>query len=240
MITQNVTTCPRCQGTGEIIDQADKCKKCKGKKVVDEKKTIVVHIEPGMEDGDKISFSGCADEAPNADTGDLIVILALKKHNRFIRHYDDLLIAKKITLSEALLGTKFVVNHLDGRQLVVSTPPGQVVVPDSVKVIEREGMPQRGNQFEKGRLFVKFEVEFPNQTQLTPEFREALQKCLPPPNETAGIDLKDDNVYEVSMKESDLKQFENAKPSYRSRRGEAYDSSYEEEHGGAQANCQPM
>ncbi|OHS99349.1 DnaJ domain containing protein [Tritrichomonas foetus] len=243
MITQQVGPCPTCRGAGESIDPADKCKKCKGKKVTEEKKTIVVHIEPGMEDGDKIPFQGCADEAPGADTGDLVVMLSLKKHDHFLRKHDDLLMMKRISLSEALLGTKFVLKHLDGRQLVVSTPPGQVVIPDSVKVIDREGMPRRGNQFEKGRLFIKFNVEFPKPAQLTPEFKAALAACLPPPNEVAGVDLNDDNVYEVSMKESDLKQFENSKSTYRNRRGEAYDAGADyddDERGGTSASCQPM
>ncbi|KAK8882414.1 hypothetical protein M9Y10_045056 [Tritrichomonas musculus] len=243
MITQQVGTCPTCRGTGESIDPADKCKKCKGKKVVDEKKTIVVHIEPGMEDGDRIPFIGCADEAPGADTGDLIVMLKLKDHDHFLRKHDDLLMMKNITLSEALLGTTFVLNHLDGRKLVVSTPPGQVIIPDSVKVIEHEGMPQRGNQFEKGRLFIKFNVAFPKSSQLTEDFKNALKACLPPPNEVAGIDLNDDNVYQVGMKDSDLKQFENSKSTYHQRRGEAYDArgdDDDDERGGTSAQCQPM
>ena len=117
MISRTITTCPTCKGTGESIDPKDKCEHCKGTKVENEKKIITVHVEPGMEDGDQIRFPGCSDEAPNAETGDLIVIIRLKKHDLFRRNHDNLLLTKKITLSEALLGTQFVFDHLDGKLL---------------------------------------------------------------------------------------------------------------------------
>lgn len=239
MITQQVTTCPTCRGTGEGIDEKDKCKACKGKKVVSEKKLITVHIEPGMQDGERIVFQGCSDEAPGAETGDLIVMLNLKPHDKFKRRGDDLLIQKNITLSEALLGCKFPVKHLDGRILVVESTPGQVIVPDSVKVIDREGMPVRSDVFNKGRMFVLFHVTFPKPSEITPALAEALKAAIPPPNECAGINMDDDNVYKVSMKESDLKQFENAHAK-NERRREAYSTGEDDYEGGTRANCQPM
>jgi DnaJ-class molecular chaperone len=230
MITQQVSTCSTCRGTGEGIDPKDQCKKCKGKKTGEEKKTIVVHVTPGMSDGDKIVFQGCSDEAPNAETGDLIVFLQQKKHDHFLRKADDLLILKRITLSQALLGATFVLKHLDGRNLVVSSPPGQVIVPDAVKVIENEGMPHRGDAYQKGKLYVKFEVVFPKAAQLTPELKAAFLKALPPPDETAGLDENDDNTYPVTMKDSDLKQFEQARTSGQARR-EAYNDDSDERGG---------
>lgn len=241
MITQQVTTCPSCHGLGEQIDNADKCHKCRGKKVVEEKKTIDVHIEPGMEDGDRIPFIGCADESPGADTGDVIIVLKLMKNDCFVRKHDDLLIEKTITLSEALLGTTFVVNHLDGRKIVVSTPKNSVIVPDSVKVIEREGMPQRGNQFEKGKLFIKFKVIFPKSEELNQSFIDQLKKCLPLPDETKGIDMNAENVFSVEMKDSNISQFQNSQSSYHSNRDEAYSTySDDEEQRGTSAQCNPM
>jgi DnaJ-class molecular chaperone len=242
MITQQIITCPSCCGVGELIDSKDHCKKCHGKKVVDEKKSIVVHIEPGMEHGEKIVFSNCSDEAPEADTGDLVIRVKQIQHNKWERRHDDLLILKRITLSQALFPQSFVVKHLDGRQLVICPQPGSVIAPDSVKVIEREGMPRRGNSFEKGRLFVKFEVVFPKGPELTTKFKEELEKILPRTNETAGIDENDENVFKATMKDSDLKQFQNAQSS-RERRREAYGGHQdddEDERGGRRAQCQPM
>ena len=106
MIQRQIIPCTKCRGTGEIIGENDRCHHCLGKKVEKEKKRITVHIEPGMEDGDQIKFLGCSDEAPNADRGDVIIVLHLKKNDLFIRNHDNLLMVKKITLSEALVGFK--------------------------------------------------------------------------------------------------------------------------------------
>lgn len=241
IIGQQVSTCQFCQGSGEKIDHADRCLNCGGRKVVNEKKIIEVHIEPGMEDGDKIPFIGSSDENPGFDTGDVVVILKMKPNHHFLRKHDDLLIEKNISLSESLFGASFVIEHLDGRKLVVETQKNKVIEPDSVHVIEREGMPQRGNRFEKGKLYVKFNVKFPKSEDLSEKLRADLIECLPPLNKTDDVDMNDENVYKVGTDESNIKQFQNAKSSYRERRGEAYDTNDDyEPRGGTRAQCQPM
>jgi len=239
MISQQVTTCPTCRGTGEEVSREDKCKKCNGEKVIEEKKLIVVHVERGMEDGEAVIFKGSADEHPEADPGDVVVIMKQKPHSHFIRRHDDLMIKKKISLTEALLGTKFPIKHLDDRVLIVEHKPGTVITPGSVKVIEREGMPNRSNPFERGRLFIQFEIEFPASNKITPELRTVLTQVLPPPNEAAGINLEDENVFQATMVDSDLKTFESAKRNADDERREAYGSDEHERSSGT-TNCQPM
>ncbi|EAY18053.1 DnaJ domain containing protein [Trichomonas vaginalis G3] len=241
VITQQVTTCTTCNGKGQMIAAADRCKACHGSKVSQEEKKVVVHVERGMEDGDRIVLQGNADEAPDCDTGDLIVTVKEKKHDTFIRKHDDLLIKKKITLTEALLGTKFIITHLDGHKLVVSTNTNEVITPGQIKVIEREGMPCRGNAYERGRLFIAFEVEFPKAATLTSPLREALMKYLPAPDETKGF-KPDENTFTVNLKDASMKDFENAKRSSSGRSREAYDSREDDDdrYGRQQASCQPM
>jgi DnaJ family protein A protein 2 len=48
---------------GEVIHEKDKCPQCKGRKVMQDKKMLEVHIEKGMQNGQKITFQGEADEA---------------------------------------------------------------------------------------------------------------------------------------------------------------------------------
>jgi len=48
---------------GEVISERDKCPQCKGNKVTHEKKVLEVHVEKGMQQGQKIVFEGQADEA---------------------------------------------------------------------------------------------------------------------------------------------------------------------------------
>ncbi|CAN6477969.1 unnamed protein product [Victoria cruziana] len=63
MIQQMQHVCPECRGSGEVISDKDRCGQCKGEKVVQEKKVLEVHVDKGMQHGQKIVFQGEADEA---------------------------------------------------------------------------------------------------------------------------------------------------------------------------------
>jgi DnaJ family protein A protein 2 len=240
IITQTQGECPNCRGTGEISDRKDQCKTCRGAKTTEEVKVVVVKVAPGMRNGQQLRFPGQADEAPGAETGDLIVELKTKPHAYFVQKGDDLLAAKRITLSQALLGSKFVIQHLDKRKLLIAT--GDVIVPDAVKVIANEGMPQQGNRRKKGRLFVRFEVIFPPPQQLTPALMKAFDKSLKPVDEALGIDTEAEDVMPVTMADSTRQEFESAQ-STRERRHEAYgadaDDAQDYEDNGVRT-CQPM
>jgi len=79
MIQQMQTRCEKCNGQKEMIAEKDKCVACEGKKVVKQEKVLEVHVEPGMKEGQTIKFREAADQAPGAETGDIIVILVEKK-----------------------------------------------------------------------------------------------------------------------------------------------------------------
>lgn len=83
MIQQIQQVCQDCGGEGETIEEKDKCKHCKGKKVESQRKILEVHIDKGMKDGQKIVFSGEGDQTPGIITGDVIIILDLKDHGTF-------------------------------------------------------------------------------------------------------------------------------------------------------------
>lgn len=63
MIQQMQHACNECKGTGETINDKDRCPQCKGEKVVQEKKVLEALVEKGMQHGQKITFQGDADEA---------------------------------------------------------------------------------------------------------------------------------------------------------------------------------
>ncbi|KAF5186200.1 Dnaj protein-like protein [Thalictrum thalictroides] len=69
MIQQMQHPCNECKGTGESINEKDRCPSCKGEKVVTEKNDFEVHIEKGMQNGQKITFPGEADEAISSKEG---------------------------------------------------------------------------------------------------------------------------------------------------------------------------
>ncbi|GFS31131.1 DNAJ homologue 3 [Actinidia rufa] len=129
MIQQMQHPCNECKGTGESINDKDRCPQCKGDKVVGEKKVLEVIVEKGMQNGQRITFPGEADEAPDTVTGDIVFVLQQKEHLKFKRKGDDLFVEHTLTLTEALCGFQFILTHLDNRQLLIKSQPGEVIKP---------------------------------------------------------------------------------------------------------------
>lgn len=66
---------------------------------------------------------------PDTQTGDIVFVLQLKDHPKFKRKSDDLFVEHTLTLTEALCGFQFTLTHLDGRQLLIKSSPGEIVKP---------------------------------------------------------------------------------------------------------------
>lgn len=230
MIQQMQHVCPECRGSGEVINDKDRCAQCKGSKVTQEKRVLTVEVEKGMQHSQKIVLEGQADEAPDTITGNIVFVLQLKEHPKFKRKFDDLYVEHTLTLSEALCGFQFALTHLDGRQLLIKSNPGEVIKPDSYKAVNDEGMPQYQRPFIKGRLFIHFNVEFPESGFLSPEKCKSLETVLPvkPTKRSSDIDMEDceeTTMHDVNMEE-ELRRKEHQ------RKQEAYDEDDEDEAGG--------
>ena len=119
MVQQMQSVCSGCNGEGEVINEKDRCKKCEGKKVIKEVKILEVHVDKGMKHGQRITFTGEADQVPGVDPGDVGLLLQEKEHEVFQRDGNDLHITYKIGLVEALCAFQFTFKHLDGPQIVV-------------------------------------------------------------------------------------------------------------------------
>jgi len=180
MVQQMQSVCPECRGSGQMISEKDKCQQCRGNKVIQEKKILEVHVEKGMSHGQKITFQGEADEAPDMLPGDVILILQQKEHPVFTRKGNDLFIKKDISLTDALCGCTFAVEQLDGRQLLVSSNEGEVVKPGQYKAVFDEGMPDWHRSYEKGKLFIHFNIKFPGSGDVADSDIAALEKVLGP------------------------------------------------------------
>ncbi|KAK7375216.1 hypothetical protein VNO78_35909 [Psophocarpus tetragonolobus] len=228
MIQQMQHPCNECKGTGETINDRDRCPQCKGEKVVQEKKVLEVVVEKGMQNGQKITFPGEADEAPDTITGDIVFVLQQKEHPKFKRKNDDLFVEHSLTLTEALCGFQFVLAHLDGRQLLIKSNPGEVVKPDSYKAINDEGMPNYQRHFLKGRLYIHFSVEFPDCLSL--DQVKALEAVLPAKPSSQLTDMELDECEETTLHDVNMEEETR-------RRQQAQQEAYEEDddmHGGAQ------
>ncbi|XP_066343622.1 chaperone protein dnaJ A6-like isoform X2 [Miscanthus floridulus] len=233
MIQQMNTVCPECRGSGEIISERDRCPSCRASKVVQERKVLEVHIDKGMQHGQKIVFQGEADQAPDTVTGDIVFVLQVKEHPRFKRKYDDLFIEHTISLTEALCGFQFILTHLDGRQLLIKSNPGEIIKPGQHKAINDEGVPQHGRSFMKGRLFVEFNIEFPESGALSPDQCRALEKVLPQRPRAQLSDMEVDQCEETIMHDVNIE--EEMRRRKHQRRQEAYNE--DEEDAGPRVQC---
>jgi DnaJ-class molecular chaperone len=197
-----------------------------------------------MEDGDRIVFQGESDEVPQAETGDLVVVVKQQPHKLFERKGVNLRFKKKVVLSDALFGARFVLTHLDDRTIVVTTDPRAVITPETLHVVPGEGMPVKGDPFHRGDLFVSYEIEFPRRWALTREFRHALCKVVPHTDGAKGLDLQDEDVTCVTPQTADLTMFVHARKEKKESRNEAYredgDGDDQDDSDGPRAACQPM
>jgi DnaJ family protein A protein 2 len=200
MVQQIQSRCGDCQGSGYSSIPSDRCSSCNGNCLVNEKKTFEVPIEPGMKNGQKITLRGEAGcNEPGLQPGDVILVLQQKEHDVFTRlpNPSDIVIEKHISLKDALCGCSFAVKHLDGRIIKVSSSPGEVIKPNSFKMVPEEGMPVHTRPFLKGNLYIKFEVDFPDSVEA--DQVAALSQVLPGSSDLNGL-MDSDDAEECHMK----------------------------------------
>lgn len=173
--------CSNCAGKGESYSDSDRCNQCKGNRLMNEDKTFQVHVDKGMKHGQKITFAGEGNQIVDGkEAGDVVVVLIQKPHEFFERSGDNLIIEHSITLTEALCGFEFPIKHLDGRNLSLKSLAGDVVKKDSIKAIKGEGMPIYRNPFEKGNLYVRFNIEYPKKYEIQQEQLKRIEELLGP------------------------------------------------------------
>ncbi|MCU1601474.1 MAG: chaperone protein DnaJ [Frankiales bacterium] len=161
--------CPRCVGTGTVIEHA--CAVCHGDGRVRSRRTLTVKIPGGIEDGMRIRLAGEGEIGPGGGpSGDLYVEVHEKKHAFFTRQGDDLHCTVALPMTAAALGTSVPLETLDGQE-TLDVPAG--TQPDEVFTLKARGVPHlRGTG--RGHLHVHLEVQVP--TRLDDDQVELLRK----------------------------------------------------------------
>ena len=155
-IFTQVTTCNRCQGQGTIVEEF--CPRCKGTGTIQKTRSIELKIPPGIDDGSQLRLAGEGESGGlDGTTGDLYVVVHVKKHPKFKRIGQDLYCVKEISFPEAALGTKIDVETLDGIEKL-RIPEG-TQTGDTFR-INKKGMPElHGRGY--GDLYVEIKVKTP-------------------------------------------------------------------------------
>jgi len=177
-----------------------------------------------MKHGQKVVFSGEADEYPGVEAGDIVFVISEKKHDLFRRNGNDLIMEYKLTLVEALAGFSFTIKHLDDRELLIQSEKDDIINPGDVRVIEGEGMPQHKRPFEKGNLYIQFTIEFPKPGSFNPQQLKQLEEILPPRRSMPKVT---EEMEKVELK----KVSENQQQRKTGKKGESYDEDDEQPQG---------
>jgi molecular chaperone DnaJ len=107
-------TCPRCQGSGQMI--TDPCRTCRGEGKVVETRTLSVKVPAGVDNGDRIRLAGEGESGERGGPpGDLYVEIAVAEHPIFLRDGTNLYCEVPISFATAALGGDLEVPTLEGK-----------------------------------------------------------------------------------------------------------------------------
>lgn len=122
---------------------------------------VTVKIPKGIEAGKKLRLKGKGSASPQGGApGDIYLKVEVSKHDHFVRDGDDLICEKRLSFSDACLGTKVEVETLEGKKFMVTVPAG--VQQDARLRIKGHGLPS-GPLGSRGDIYVKLGVLVPEQ-----------------------------------------------------------------------------
>lgn len=252
--------CSECRGRGAVVRMRQigpgfmqqvqmKCPNCNGGaslrpgyRQLQKKETLTVEIPKGAKNNQKIKKEGKGDMKAGSLPSDIVFIVKQKNHSRFQRRGSDLLCEKEVSLLAALCGLKWRMKHLDGREVLISTEPGEILAGQEVminspsgektmyhdlKCVMDLGMPVP-DTCDFGRLFVAFKVIFPEKGDLSPDQVTALEAVLGERKVPMAILGPDED--ECFLEDADAASFGKSDEHARG----AADESDEEEGGGRQ------
>jgi molecular chaperone DnaJ len=163
------STCPTCQGRGKMVDNP--CTECHSSGKVRKNRKIKVKIPAGIEDGSRMRISGEGEHgSAGGPPGDLYVDIYLKRHKKFKRVGNDIVVNVPISYTQAALGDEITVSSVDGK-VKMKVPAGTKT--GSTFRVKGKGMPYM-HGYGQGDLHVKVDIEVPS--KLTEKQKELLRK----------------------------------------------------------------
>jgi molecular chaperone DnaJ len=143
---QMVMPCPACGGSGRTFKNI--CSRCHGTGEVMSSEVVNLNIPAGSDDGSVMRLA-----TPSRKT--VMIKLRIKPDSFFRRDGRNIHCTVRISVPQAVLGTKLKIRTLDGK-IVLKIHPG--TQPETVMRIPGKGVPYRGT---KGDQLVHVEVKVP-------------------------------------------------------------------------------
>jgi molecular chaperone DnaJ len=172
---QTETSCPTCDGDGEIIK--NKCSVCSGAGRIKKASKVKVRIPSGIDNEQGLKLSGYGEAGYKGGmNGDLYINVNVKPHELFIREGLNIFIEMPVSISQAVLGANIEVPTLTGN-VSLKIPAGTQT--DTRFKLNNKGI-NNSRTGETGNQYVNVKLVTP--TKLTNEQKE-LFKNLSKTNE---------------------------------------------------------
>ena len=138
---------------------------------VHEHETIYVTVPKGIDEGEIIVLKDKGNTISDELKGDVKVVIKIENNTNFLRSGLDLILAKSISIKEALCGFTFEVKYITGRTYTINNNAGNIIPNGYKKIIPSMGFSRDGHT---GNLIIIFDVKFPE--KLSEASLEALKK----------------------------------------------------------------
>jgi len=161
MMIQSRRPCEVCNGEGKKTLRA--CKPCQGKKFIEKEKHLEIKVQPGMAEGETLTFEGeCSDTLEFDTPGDVVMTLKVATGGAppaYEWKGADLFYKHSVTFTESILGFEVTLaDHPSGKSPTYSWRGGPLIHGAEL-VMAGGGMPKRDGSF--GALHIQLYVQPP-------------------------------------------------------------------------------
>ena len=176
----STTTCDKCNGKGKIIEKP--CHTCHGKGNARKNRKITVKIPAGVDTGNIMPLRGQGEHGQNGGSpGDLYIKIRVSDSKKFKRKGNDIYVDMHISMARAALGTEIKVATVDG-DVKYSVPAG--TQSETLFRLKGKGVP-RVNSSGRGDQYVKVIVDTPK--NLSEKEKAALIEFMEATGETPDV-----------------------------------------------------
>jgi DnaJ family protein A protein 2 len=115
-------------------------------------------VPKGIDEGEIIVLKNKGNTINDELKGDVKVVIKVDNNTDFQRSGLDLLLAKTISMKEALCGFTFELKYITGRTYTINNNAGNIIPNGYQKIIPNMGFSRDGHT---GNLIITFDVKFP-------------------------------------------------------------------------------
>ena len=160
--------CNECNTTGS---RRTGCSKCTNGTIPTVRK-VTMNVKPGVRSGHNEVFEGFGEQKKNDKDipGNLIIEIQVENHPEFTREGDDLIITRKISFTESIIGSYVNIPHFSG-DFIFDTRPHTIIDPRKFYEVQGKGMT------DKAKLKIQFDISYPK-LQLVQALREQIKNIF--------------------------------------------------------------